>query len=86
VQDGPVGWDAFTVFANAYEDACGAHDFFQVDAGSGFRHPTDAEPSGARAHEYQFEIVGEGKPASFRYLDDPVSDNHGVFTIEVRES
>lgn len=35
-------------------------------------------------HTYQYRVIGEGRPARFRFADEPSGDNTGIFTITVR--
>jgi hypothetical protein len=100
--NGPVGWDAETVFAvppgvsfNGYGCDPSAIPFhslkqspggLQMNFGSGFSHvePYGGARSTPRAdHTYAYQVTGQGQPASFRFLDDPVKDNYGVFGITV---
>lgn len=103
-ENGPVGWDAETVFAvppdvNFYAFSCVPAQMpfqstehspggfqIQVNGGSGFHHmaPIGGERKTPTAtHTYTYAITGEGDPVAFRFVDDPVSDDYGVFKIKV---
>jgi hypothetical protein len=102
--NGPVGWDAETVFAvppyvNFYTFPCTASEIpflstehtrvgfeLSISGSSGFMHavPVGGAPSTPTAdHTYTYAVTGTGQPASFRFIDDPVSDDYGVFMIKV---
>jgi hypothetical protein len=62
---------------------------FQINVGGGFGHvvPVGGERSTPTAgHTYTYEVAGTGAPASFRFLDDPVADDYGIFKIEVLDT
>jgi hypothetical protein len=102
--NGPVGWDAETVFAvppgaNFYKFPCSPSEIpflstehtrvgfeLSTSGDSGFVHavPLGGAPRTPTAdHTYTYAVTGTGQPALFRFLDDPVADNYGVFMIEV---
>ena len=88
--DGPVGQDAFFVFARPPGFHCPvpyAWNGFQVDLGSGHFVPTPrggmpSAPPGDNV--YRLLLVGEDQRASFRLLDTNTADNYGMLEIEVR--
>lgn len=60
---------------------------FQIANGAAYAKPVAF--GGARSvprsdHTYSYEVTGTGGPLRFRFLDAPVNDNTGVFTIVVR--
>jgi hypothetical protein len=58
---------------------------YSVDGGSTFAWlPRPLEDTYSPSHIYQYIIVGDGKPASFRH-GDTQGDNHGVMKITVEE-
>lgn len=95
--NGPVGLDAETVFAEALVgSSCQSvrpvprhNNRFQIDLGAGFAH---VEPAGGpyaapRAdHTYTYPIRATASSAafSFQFRDSPTSDNHGQLRIQVR--
>lgn len=57
-----------------------------VSGVDGFSHvaPLGGERSTPTAnHTYTYVVTGDGQPASFRFVDEPVSDDYGVFMIKV---
>lgn len=58
----------------------------QIDVGNGFSH---TEPLGGpyntprSDHTYTYQLTGTGAPVSFRFMDFPLADNYGVFTMQV---
>lgn len=92
--NGQVGWDAEVEFAAPSQVPCDEYvnpppkhspgSQFEMDIGSGFSH---IEPTGgpfsspSPDHVYRYEVTGQGSPASFRFADNPSSDNYGVLTI-----
>jgi hypothetical protein len=102
--NGPVGWDAETVFAvppgvNFYNFTCvpsqipfqstkhspGGFQISVVGAG-GFAHvtPVGGELRTPTAnHTYTYAVIGSGQSASFRFVDEPVTDDYGLFAIRV---
>jgi hypothetical protein len=60
-----------------------------VKGAGGFTHvtPIGGDRSTPTAnHTYTYSVTGTGKPASFRFVDDPVSDDYGIFMIKVLTS
>jgi hypothetical protein len=59
---------------------------FQISVGGEFAHmaPVGGERSTPTAtHTYTYALTGAGEPASFRFVDDPVTDDYGMFEIKV---
>lgn len=102
--NGPVGWDAETVFAvppdvNFYSFSCVPSQMpfesiehspggfqIQVSGGSGFHHMTPLggeRKTPTATHAYTYGVTGTGDPAAFRFVDDPVGDDYGIFNIKV---
>lgn len=81
-----VGLDADTAFAKKTGSVLplGHYNHFQINAGSGFSH---IEPVGGpyttpqAGHFYQFFVVGQGVPVSFKLTDTPLGDNYGAYQI-----
>lgn len=59
----------------------------QFDTGNGFAHvePIGGPFTSPRAdHTYTYAIRSAGEPVATRFVDDPVRDNYGVFSVLVR--
>ncbi|HEY5194026.1 MAG TPA: hypothetical protein VIJ39_09185 [Solirubrobacteraceae bacterium] len=57
-----------------------------VSGAKGFSHvaPLGGERSTPTVdHTYTYGVTGAGQPASFRFVDEPVADDYGVFMIKV---
>jgi hypothetical protein len=59
---------------------------FEISLGPGFAHMTPV--GGARTtpradHTYTYALTGQGMPASFEFIDQPIDDDYGVFKIQV---
>jgi hypothetical protein len=104
VVNGPVGWDAETVFAvppgvEFYSFSCipsqipflstthspGGFET-SVSGAGGFAHLTPIggnRSTPTAGHTYTYAVTGTGQSASFRFVDDPVTDDYGIFMIKV---
>src|ERR1039458_8424573 len=102
--NGPVGWDAETVFAvppgvDFYSFSCVSSQIpflstahspggfeTSVSGAGGFAHLTPIggnRSTPTAGHTYTYAVTGTGQPASFRFVDDPVTDDYGIFMIKV---
>jgi hypothetical protein len=95
--NGPVSHDAEVTFARAARRDASECDGLTMprhqtqlellmSVGGGFSH---VEPIGGPHdsptpnHTYEYELIGEGEPAAFRFRDTNTRDNYGVLTIKV---
>lgn len=83
-----VGVDADTIFAwpSDHPHSPGHDTDFQIDLGSGFSH---IEPVGGpyttpqSGHFYQYHLLGQGSPVSFRVNDVNKNDDYGALQIMI---
>lgn len=89
-----VGFDAETLYAyysgSAPSFPIGHSNLFQMNLGSGYSHvePSDGAHTTPRSdHTYSYQVVGQGSPASFTFLDTPghYFDNYGYVKITIEQ-
>jgi hypothetical protein len=83
--------DAEWLFAAVAKPSCAGQVLprrggaFQLDAGTGFTHPTPIAQD-ARDHTYTYRVTGTGAPLRARLADANAADNSGALAISVREA
>lgn len=54
-----------------------------LDGGTSWASLVPMNPIYDTSHSYTYRVEGQGHPAQFRYVDDPLSDNYGVLAISI---
>ena len=91
--NGPTGYDAEWIFAQASQARCKAGHFpeswsnFQMNSGRGWSHPNllgPVENGPTPNHTYSFAIVGHGARIQARLRDAFTRDNYGLLHLLLR--